>query len=143
MDAEDLVGKLPGGQMPPCSKMLGWRYEDSDAERGWLRASYEGREEFLNPAGKVQGGILTAMLDDTMGPAVLLASKGTVYAPTININVSFLAPADPGRLYAEATVTQLGRSVCFVEGRIMDAEGRVLATATCSARITPVQRLDG
>ena len=37
------------------------------------------RKSFCNPAGFVQGGILSAMLDDTMGPAVFVMTDGKLY----------------------------------------------------------------
>jgi acyl-coenzyme A thioesterase PaaI-like protein len=51
------------------------------------------------------------------------------------MTVNFLAPAKPGKLIGEATVTQLGRTVAFVEGRLMAANGALLATASTSARL--------
>jgi uncharacterized protein (TIGR00369 family) len=83
----------------------------------------------------VQGGILSAMLDDTMGPAVFVMTEGKLYTATITMTVNFLAPAKPGPIVGEANVTQLGKTVAFVEGRLMAADGAVLATATTSARL--------
>jgi acyl-coenzyme A thioesterase PaaI-like protein len=53
----------------PCADLLGRRLLGHDEDRGWIKFGFEGKPEFLNPAGRVQGGILTAMLDDTMGPS--------------------------------------------------------------------------
>lgn len=61
--------------------------------RARVSAPFDWRAEFLNPAGRVQGGFLTAMLDDTMGPVVLLKSGGALYPSSIDMNVSFLAAA--------------------------------------------------
>jgi len=97
--------------VPPCAALLGWRLVAHERARGWIRVGFEGRQEFLNPAGFVQGGILTAMLDDTMGPAVFLKSDGKLYTSTIDLHVSFLAPATPGPLVAEASVLQLGQTI--------------------------------
>ena len=58
----------------PCAELLGRRLVDHDEERGWIKFEFEGKAEFLNPAGRVQGGFVTAMLDDTRGPAVVLKS---------------------------------------------------------------------
>jgi hypothetical protein len=80
------------------------------------------------------------MLDDTMGPLVLLKSGGTLYSSSIDINVSFLAAAKPGPLICEAEVLRLGKTVGFVEGRLMDSEGRMLARATSSVMLVPAER---
>jgi uncharacterized protein (TIGR00369 family) len=120
---------------PPSSKLLGWHLLDARPSDGWIRIGFEGRKDFCNPAGFVQGGILSAMLDDTMGPAVFVMTEGKLFTATITMTVNFLAPARPGPITGEAKVTQLGKTVAFMEGRLMDAQGTVLATATSSARL--------
>lgn len=127
--------------MRPSAALLGWQLIKHDAAKGWLRIGFDGRPEFLNPAGFVQGGFLTAMLDDTMGPAVWLASGGALYTSTIHLNVSFLQPARRGPLYAEAQVMQMGKTVAFIEGQLMDEVGQILARANASARLVPTGRL--
>ena len=128
-------------ERPPCADLLGWTLLDHDADRGWAKLAFEARPEFLNPAGFVQGGLLAAMLDDSMGPAVLLMSDGRLFTSTINMNVSFLAPARPGRFIGEGQVLKLGKSVAFIEARLSDAAGTLVATATSSARLVPVESL--
>src|SRR5882762_3967374 len=120
---------------PPSSKLLGWHVIDARPGDGWVRIGFDGKKDFCNPAGFVQGGILSAMLDDTMGPAVLVMTEGKLFTSTITMTVNFLAPAKPGPLVAEATVTQLGKTVAFVEGRLMAEDGTLLATASTSARL--------
>jgi uncharacterized protein (TIGR00369 family) len=120
---------------PPSSKLLGWHLIDARPDEGWIRIGFDGRKDFCNPAGFVQGGILSAMLDDTMGPAVFVMTDGKLYTATITMTVNFLAPAKPGKLVGEANVTQLGRTIAFVDGKLMDENGTVLATATTSARL--------
>ena len=120
---------------PPSSKLLGWHLLDARPKDGWIRIGFDGRKDFCNPAGFVQGGILSAMLDETMGPAVFVMTEGKLYTATITITVNFLSPAKPGPITGEAQVTQLGRTVAFVEGRLTAADGTLLATATTSARL--------
>ena len=128
---------------PPSSKLLGWHLLDARPNDGWIRIGFDGRKDFCNPAGFVQGGILSAMLDDTMGPAVFAMTDGRLYTATITMTVNFLAPAKPGRIFGEATVTQLGKTIAFVEGRLMAEDGAVLATATTSARLVETSKLSG
>ena len=79
--------------MPPVATLLGWHLLDARPGEGWIRIGFEGKTEFCNPAGFVQGGILSAMLDDTMGPAVFAMTEGRLYTATISLTVNFLAPA--------------------------------------------------
>ena len=121
--------------MPPSSRLLGWHVLDARPKEGWIRIGFDGKRDFCNPAGFVQGGILSAMLDDTKGPAVFTMTEGKLYAATITMTVNFLSPAKPGPITGEAKVTQLGKTVAFVEGRLTAADGTLLATATTSARL--------
>ena len=126
---------------PPSSKLLGWHLIDARPSEGWIRIGFDGRKDFCNPAGFVQGGILSAMLDDTMGPAVFVMTDGKLFTATITMTVNFLAPAKPGKIVGEAKVTQLGRTIAFVEGRLMSEDGTVLATASTSARLVETAKL--
>ena len=121
--------------VPPCSRLLGWRILDAGPEQGWVRIGFDGKAEFCNPAGFIQGGILSAMLDDTMGPAVFIMTDGKLYTATITMTVNFLAPAKVGPIVGEAEVTQIGKTIAFVEARLTAEDGIVLAAATASARL--------
>src|ERR1044072_5450714 len=120
---------------PPSSRLLGWHLLDARPRDGWIRIGFDGKPGFCNPAGFVQGGRLPAMLGDTMGPAVFAMTEGRLYTATITMTVNFLSPAKPGPITGEAKVTQLGKTVAFVEGRLTAEDGTLLATATSSARL--------
>jgi uncharacterized protein (TIGR00369 family) len=126
---------------PPSSKLLGWHLLDARPKDGWVRIGFDGKQEFCNPAGFVQGGILSAMLDDTMGPAVFVMTEGRLYTATITMTVNFLAPARPGPIVGEASVTQLGKTIAFVEGRLTAEDGTWLATATATARLVEAAKV--
>ncbi|WP_128924128.1 PaaI family thioesterase [Bradyrhizobium guangxiense] len=131
---------LDNFQRPPCAELLGWRLLDAGPEEGWIKLAFDGKPQFCNPAGFIQGGMLAAMLDDTMGPAVLVMSEGRLYTTTISMTVNFLSPARPGTIIGEAKVTQLGKSIAFVEAKLMAEDGTVLATASASERLLEAAR---
>ena len=131
---------LDGLPRPPCAELLGWDVVDARPADGWIRIRFEGRPEFLNPAGYIQGGFLAAMLDDTMGPAMFVYAEGRLFTPTIEMHVSFLSPARPGPIYGEGQVVQAGKSIAFLEGKLTDLSGAVLARATASARLVPAAK---
>jgi uncharacterized protein (TIGR00369 family) len=126
--------------VPPCSQLLGWHLVDAKPSLGWVRIGFEGKREFCNPAGLIQGGFLCAMLDDTMGPAVFVMTDGRLYTATISINVNFLAPAKVGPIIGEATVVRLGSTVAFIEGKLFDPSGVVLAAAAANARLVETSK---
>jgi uncharacterized protein (TIGR00369 family) len=131
---------LDGMTAPPAAKLLGWHLLDARPEDGWLKVGFDGKAEFRNPAGFIQGGILSAMLDDTMGPAVLIKTDGKFYTTTISLTVNFMASAKPGPLIAEARVIQLGKTIAFMEGKLTAEDGTLIATATTTARLLEAAR---
>ncbi|XUM19677.1 PaaI family thioesterase [Bradyrhizobium oligotrophicum S58] len=126
------LDKLPP---PPCARLLGWRLLDANPADGWIRIGFDGKPEFCNPAGVIQGGMLAAMLDDTMGPAVFIRTEGRLYTTTVSMTVNFFASARPGPIIGEARVLQLGKTIAFIEGRLTSADDTLLATASASARL--------
>ncbi|MVT63655.1 hotdog fold thioesterase [Bradyrhizobium pachyrhizi] len=126
--------------MPPVAKLLGWCVVDARPQEGWIRIVFDGKPDFCNPAGFIQGGMLSAMLDDTMGPAVFVMTEGRLFTTTITMTVNFLAPVKPGPITGEATVTQLGKTIAFVEGKLIAVDGTLLATASSSIRLVEAAR---
>jgi uncharacterized protein (TIGR00369 family) len=135
MEVPMIATALDNFTAPPSSRLLGWHLIDARPKDGWIRIGFDGKPAFCNPAGFVQGGILSAMLDDTMGPAVFVMTDGRLYTATISLTVNFLAPARPGPIIGEAEVVQLGKTIAFVAGRLTTEDGILLATATANARL--------
>src|SRR5687767_8430693 len=125
-------------ELPRYVDLLGMR--PLSAEPGHVRMEFTASEQFLNPAGVVQGGFITAMLDDTMGPAAVAQLGPGYFAPTLELKVSFLRPVGPGRLVADGRVVHLGRSIAFLQGTLEDDEGNLVATATATARVVKLEQ---
>jgi len=54
---------------------------------------------------------------------------------SLELKVSFLQRVGPGRVFAQGRVSRLGRRIAFLEARLTDAEGAVLASASSTAMI--------
>ncbi|MHB8449133.1 MAG: PaaI family thioesterase [Mycobacteriales bacterium] len=85
--------------------------------------------------GKVQGGILAAMLDDTMGPALIATLPPGHFNPTLEMKVSFFAPANVGPIWGRGRVVQSGRTNAFVEADLVDENERLIARGSATLRI--------
>jgi uncharacterized protein (TIGR00369 family) len=120
---------------PPAAVLLGWHLEQVDPDAGTIEVSFTATEQFLNPVGVVQGGFLAAMLDDTLGPALVATLGPGQFAPTIDLQMQFVRPARPGRLVGRGRITHRGTEVAYLAGELLDDSGRLVATATAAARI--------
>ena len=84
--------------------------------------------ELLNNHGGGHGGVVMTLLDNAMANAALSRIDFAREVVTIDIHVAFMSPAT-GRLTATGRATGGGRSVCFCEADVADADGRVVARA--------------
>lgn len=120
---------------PPCAELLGWELIAQYPEEGRIEIAFHPTAQMLNPRGTVQGGFITAMLDDTMGPALVASTGGKEVPASLDINTTFMRPVMPGRVICKGRVVSRGRSTAFLEAELFDMEGNLLARATSTARI--------
>jgi uncharacterized protein (TIGR00369 family) len=120
---------------PPAAVTLGFKLLEIDPERGEIRVQFEAKPEFLNPMGVVQGGFVAAMLDDTLGPALVCTLPPGQFAPTIELKVNFIRPAPLGVLVGEGRIVSRGGTIAFLSGELRTEQGDLVATATATARI--------
>jgi uncharacterized protein (TIGR00369 family) len=125
-------GRAP---LPPAAVTLGWELAAINPEEGTIEVVFAATDAFLNPAGVVQGGFLAAMLDDTMGPALVAGLGPGDFAPTTDLHVQFLRHARPGRLVGRGRVVRRGRDVAFLAGELVDEQGAVVAMASATVQI--------
>ena len=127
-----IEGRAP---LSAASKLLGWKLHTLDPARGIIRVEFSATQDFINPLGSIQGGIIAAMLDDAMGPVATAFLGGHHMAPTVELKVSFMRPAMAGSLFVQARVVHSGRSIVFLDGFMTDKDGKLIATASATARI--------
>ena len=124
--------------VPSAPLHLGWELLDFDFDKGWIKVGFSPRPEFRNLSGHIQGGFISAMLDDTLGPAILIKTSGEYMGPTIDLHTHFLSPLKLGPATAEGRVTKLGKRVAFTEGQLFDVDGKLCARATSSTLLIPM-----
>jgi len=108
-------------------------------EQGKVVFSLVPRPAFSNPLGTVHGGILSTLLDSSMACAVHSSLPAGAGYTTLELKVNFIRPVPPegGKLTCEGTVVHLGRKVATTEGRILDADGKLIAHGTSTCMIFP------
>jgi len=127
-----IEGRSP---LAAVSALLGWKLLALDQAAGTIRVEFKALPAFVNAIGTIQGGIISAMLDDAMGPVATASLGGHHMAPTVELKTSFMRPATVGPLFVEARVLHRGRNIVFLEAAMKDKEDKLIATATATARI--------
>jgi uncharacterized protein (TIGR00369 family) len=125
-------GELPG---PPIAKTLGFNL--AEVEEGRAVFISEPGLHHYNPIGTVHAGFTATLLDSCMACAVhSTLPKGTGYT-TMEFKISLLRPMtnETGPVRAEGTLLSRGRRAATAEGRLTDAQGKLLAHATTTCLI--------
>jgi uncharacterized protein (TIGR00369 family) len=111
----------------PFAQELGIELVALGDDRAELRLPYEPR---LATAGDVvHGGVIAALLD-TAGMAAAWSDDvepDKTAGATVSMNVNYAAAAVASDLTAQARVVRRGRSLCFCEVHVTDADGTVVA----------------
>jgi len=120
-------------KQPPTGPLFGMKVLGVDQEKSIVRMSFEPDERLTNPRGTIQGGIVSAMLDDCAAYAGIVALGEPGFIASLELKTSFLNPAYPGPLFAEGRCLKMGKSSCFLEADLKDADGKLLARLTSAA----------
>jgi uncharacterized protein (TIGR00369 family) len=107
------------------------------AEEG--RVVFEGSptKAVYNPLGTVHGGYAATLLDSAMGCAVQTRLKAGQGYTTLELKIAYhrAMTDESGPVRAEGTVISIGRRAAFAEGKLVDAKGRLCATATTTCLV--------
>ncbi|HDJ1441201.1 TPA: PaaI family thioesterase [Serratia rubidaea] len=123
------------------SKMLGWKFVHYDDDAMKVQVEYDAEDLLTNPLGCIQGGILSAMLDDAMGPAVYMTLPTPLLAVTIESKTSFISPAQPGKIKGFGKIVRKTGSIVFTEGFLHNADGELIATGSATFKLGKYGRL--
>jgi uncharacterized protein (TIGR00369 family) len=134
---DGVEGRAP---VPPAAATLGFQFVDADVEAGTIEVAFAATEAFTNPAGNVLGAFVAAMLYDTVGPALLATLAPDQFQSTRQLNVAFLRPVRPGRVIGKGRVVHRDEDVVFLEASLLDTSGTVIATASATAQVIPLNR---
>ncbi len=131
----DALRAMMSGERPeiPMGRTLGYRL--IEVEEGLVVFEGEPSAQVLNPMGTVHGGWAATILDSCMACAVQTGLVAGQSYTTAEFKLNLVRPigAKSSRVRAEGKLIHLGSRTATSEGRLTDAEGRLLAhgTETC------------
>lgn len=100
-----------------------------EASDGEVTVAMDVLDRHLNLQGLVHGGMLAILADTACGLSIRSAMEAGRLHVTTDMDIHYLAPARPGRLFGRGKAIRVGRSLAFAEASIEDAEGKLLARA--------------
>ena len=107
------------------------------AEEGFVVFEGTPTRAVYNPLGVVHGGYAATLLDTVMGCAVHSCIKAGERYTTLELKIAYhraLAEAS-GPVRAEGRVVSAGKRAAFAEGKLLDKDGRLCASATTTCLV--------
>ena len=95
---------------------------------GSLELEGDFTEICLNPDGSVQGGMMTAMLDDVTSLLIIAETNGEKYPASTDLHTLHHRPMNQGKVKAKASIIKMGKRIATSKGEIYDGEQELIAT---------------
>jgi uncharacterized protein (TIGR00369 family) len=132
-EIRDLVERVSSA--PGYTRTVGTKVDH--AEAGHVVMSLARNDNLLQANGFFHGGVIAGLADHAGGGAVTTAMPPGRFAVTVNLNVSFLAPAKGQSLIARARAIQVGRTIGVAHvdvASVTDSEETPCAVAIVTLR---------
>ncbi len=138
---EHFLGRLVTDSRSPGGNWLQFTLDSID--KGKATISLEVRPEMTNPYGNIHGGMMSLVMDEAIGWAVVSLDTDNHYT-SLNLNVDFLYAIKQGeRLKAYSEVIRAGKKIIHVECRVYDMQDRLLGKATSNLIATGMKPAEG
>jgi len=111
-------------------------------KEGKATLEYNARENMCHSGGVVQGGFISGWIDAAMAHAAIARNGQDITPMSLELKVSFFAPARPGLVIAEGWVERHGKRTSFYEGHLKDSAGTILAKATSTILLADRKRVE-
>jgi acyl-coenzyme A thioesterase PaaI-like protein len=123
---------------PPVFESMHGEFIAFDAQAGILKTRFPVLHEFLNPYKAMQGGMVAAAVDNTIGPLSMLVAPPNV---TRRLEMKYSKPVTPDLPYISVVgkfLGQEGQRLAF-SAEVRDPQGALLARARASHWIVDPQ----
>jgi uncharacterized protein (TIGR00369 family) len=134
MTTDDFIKQL-NADLPHAMQTLGGEVLKFDEDKKAALLKFTAGRTLCNPDGGIQGGFICGMLDAAMANAVFCLLGEIAIVATLEIKVSYLEITREGELFARGTISRSGKTITFLEAELRDADGKLLATASSTARV--------
>jgi len=113
---------------PPIFLMMKGNVISYDLDRGEMQISYPVSEEYMNPFGSMQGGMVAAAIDNTLGPLSMLVAPLN-YTRSLEIKYRKIIRIETGVITVTAKLINKNKRQLNLTASVIDDEYIELASA--------------
>jgi uncharacterized protein (TIGR00369 family) len=107
-----------------------------------LLAIFKPREEHQSYPGRLHGGIISTILDETIGRAIMIQSEGAIWGVTIDLQIRFKKPIPlDEKLRVVGRITQNSSRFFEGTGELLLHDGSVAAEGHGRYLKTPLEKI--
>ena len=133
-ELEKIIKSIPAGsgiEIPPKifvdmeAEIIDYEHKKS------LTVQMPIKEKYQNPLGFMQGGMIAAAIDNTVGPLSFLVAPPSV---TTTMNVTYVRPVPMTDefIFVKATIVDQTKKMIYMKAEVFNKENKIKATATTS-----------
>lgn len=115
----------------PFFRLLGMELVDIEPGRAKIRITH--RDDLVQPAGILHGGVTASLIDTTIAHAILLtepylaAQEEGARIVSVDLRIKYLRPVSQGSVVCTATLPRLGRQIIHADAVVVDEREREIA----------------
>jgi uncharacterized protein (TIGR00369 family) len=123
---------------PPCFDEMKGEFTHWDETQRLLAARFPVEPRYRNPLGYMQGGFVTAAIDNILGILSYLVAPPSV---TLQLSTQFVRPVTSGtsHIIVHGRVDEMTNNYLFLSARVLDPRDRLLALAQANCQILPLR----
>ena len=106
-----------------------------DTSKGEAHAIYRARKNMCHSGNIVQGGFITGWLDAVMALACMCKVGADTLVLSLEIKTTFIKKISHEQVVAIGNVIKTGKTIAFLEGKIVDTENNILAKGTQTVKL--------
>jgi len=113
---------------PPSFDMMKGEILDFDVKKGIFKNSFPIMSVYLNPYGNMQGGLISAAIDNTIGPLSMLVAPAN-FTRTMEVKYAKIVTPELANIYVTATFIEQKKRQLFFKAIVETKDGDKLASA--------------
>lgn len=119
---------------------LGLQARFHELENGELLARFTPRKEHQGYPGRMHGGILGTILDETIGRAIMIRSKGAIWGVTVDFSMRLRKPVPiEGELLVIGRITRDSNRIFAGTGEVLLADNSVAVSGKGKYMKMPIE----
>ena len=125
----EVMRAIRDGELPMAAIAQTLDFSLVEVEHGMVAFAAEPQQFAYNMLGAMHGGWTATLLDSAMGCAVHSVMKPGFGYTTVDLTINYVRPVTTatGTVRAEGKVLHAGRRIATAEGRLVSADGKLLA----------------